>query len=148
MKRQKKEETEENRSHEYCMSGASWPAWSQSAKSVCLLDLSSLEGRLGMSSGWDWMIRQLHHRLWTAPWTYFQNKHHHFHLGVFILWHFILGFVNVDSVWSAAYSQSSTLQYPFLVQPESGGTPQPCPTAGPCPPFSGNTRTFGINVYV
>lgn len=88
--------------------------------------------------GWDWMIWQLHHRLCTVLRTYCQNKHHRFHFRVFKLWHFILGFVNVDSVWSAAHSQSSTIQYPFLVQPESCGTPQSCPTAEPCPPLSGN----------
>lgn len=55
---------------------------------------------------------------------------------------FILGSVNIDSVWSAAHSQSSALQYPFLVQPKSSGTPQPCPAAEPCPPLSGKPATF------
>ena len=132
-------ETEWNRYPDFCLSGASWPAWSQSAKSVCLGDVSSLEVGLGFEL---WVrLNDIHHRLWTALWNRCQNKQQHFHRGVFIL-HVNLGFVNVDSVWSAAHSQSSTLQYPFLVQPESGGTAQPCTTAEPCPPLSGNTHTY------
>lgn len=141
MKRQKKDETEENRRHEFCTNGASWPTQGQSAKLVCLVDMSSLEGRLGFEL-WVRLTWNLHHRLCTALWNYCQNKHHYVHLGEFLLRYLIWGFVCVDSVWSAAHSQPSTLQYPFLVQPESSGTTQPCPTSEPRPPLPGNAHTL------
>lgn len=78
----------------------------------------------------------------ASPLMCCQNKHHHLFLSVFIPWHFIWGFVYVDSVWSAAHSQPSALQYPILVQPQSSGTPEPCPTAEPRAPLPGNSHLF------
>lgn len=105
-------------------------------ETVCQVGLRSLEGTLGFE-------------LWVrlsdttaSPLMCCQNKHHHLFLGVFIPWHFIWGFVYVDSVWSAAHSQPSALQYPILVQPQSSGTPEPCPTAEPRTPLPGNSHLF------
>lgn len=142
MKRQKKDETEENTCHEFCMSGASWPACSQSAKSDCLGDASLLEGRLAF---------ELWVRLNDNSATDYEQLsglvariNSSISIMVYLSYISFWVFVHVDSVWSAAHSQSSTLQYPFLVQPESSGTPQSCTTAEPCPAFSGNTQTHTL----
>lgn len=96
----------------------------QSAKLVRPGGMSSLEGRLGF----DEQISN----------TCSQNKHQNISTVVYLF--YISLYVNVDSVRSAAHSELSALQYPFLVQPESSGTPQPCTAAEPWPPLSGNTH--------
>lgn len=107
--------------------------------------LRSLSGRREFTRGQTWLwalVETERYDNLTTHCVHFcgpiARVNYVFKLCVFILWLFTLGVVNADSVWSAAHSQSSTLQYPFLVQPQSSGTPQPRPAAEPCPPLSGN----------
>ena len=108
------------------------------SQSVRLVDVSSPEGRRGSELRVR-LTRKLHRRS-SALWNYRQNKQF-VNLGEFILWYLMWGFVCADSVWSAAHTQSSALQYPFLVQPEPGGTPQPCSASEPRPPLPGKAHT-------